>query len=77
MENEIRFYLNAIKTEIEAERFTPTYIVTAVKLPSGAIELATNTTNIVGKIVYLLEAYNDEMQLKTNTEITVQNLMVV
>ena len=77
MENEIRFYLGAIKTEIEAGRFSPTYIVTAVKLPNGAIELAVNTSEIEAKIDYILEAYDEDMCLKTNTEISMQNLMVV
>lgn len=59
------------------EPFKPKYIVTAVKLPTGAIELAVNTENIASKIDYILEAYNEDMQLKTNTSIVMQNLMIV
>lgn len=59
------------------EPFKPTYIVTAVKLPTGAIELATNTSNIAEKIDYILEAYDEDMKLKTNSEIQMMNLMVV
>lgn len=77
MENELRFYLGEIKKAIEAETFTPAYIVTAVKLPTGAIELAVNNTNIVEKIDYILEAYDEDMRLKTNTEVVMQNLLVV
>ena len=57
--------------------FKPAYIVTAVKLPTGAIELAVNTENIAEKIDYILEAYDDNMRLKTNPEICMQNIMIV
>jgi len=77
MEHEVRFYLKGVKDAIEKEQFKPTYIVTAVKLPTGAIELAVNNDKIVEKIDYILGAYDEEMRLKTNTEISMQNLMVV
>lgn len=88
MENELRYYLGVIKasmqepTEEEKEQgltewFKPKYIVTAVKLPTGAVELAVNTENIAEKIDYILEAYDDDMHLKTNTDIVMQNIMVV
>jgi hypothetical protein len=57
--------------------FVPKYLITAVKLPNEAIEVAINTENIAAKIDYILEAYEDDMHLKTNTEIVMQNLMVV
>lgn len=56
--------------------FVPTYLVTAVKLPTGAIELAVNTQNIAEKIDYILEAYDENMQLKTNPEIIMQNVLL-
>ena len=59
------------------EPFVPTYLVTAVKLPTGAIELAVNNANIPEKIDYILEAYDDNMHLKSNPEITMVQLMVV
>lgn len=88
MENEIRFYLKEIKRMMKEpciavpetdklKPFEPTYIVTAVKLPTGAIELATNTSSIEEKIDYILDAYDDTMHLKTNYDIVMQNVMVV
>ncbi len=77
MEHEIRYYLGVIKTSITDETFKPKYLVTAVKLPSGAVELAVNTEGIEEKIDYILEAYDADMRLKTNTEIVMQNIMVV
>ena len=92
MENEIRYYLGRIKQAMEytpeeteeiangamgRELFKPQYIVTAVKLPTGAIELAVNTDKIPEKIDYILEAYDENMCLKTNTDVVMQNLMVV
>lgn len=57
--------------------FKPSYIVTAVKLPTGAIELAVNNDHIVEKIDYILEAYDENMCLKTNPAVVMQNIMVV
>jgi len=86
-ENEIRFYLNQIKAAISIptpeeiaeghDAFKPSYLITAVKLPTGAIELAINTENIEAKIDYILEAYDDNMHLKSNTVIQMANIMVV
>lgn len=83
MENEIRFYLKQIKkamaepTEVDGKPFEPHYIVTAVKLPTGAIEIAVNDKEIASKIDYILDAYDDNMCLKTNTSIVMQNIMIV
>lgn len=90
--NELRYYLEIMKSAMAApavglvsdnetvehvEPFKPTYLVTAVKLPSGAIELAVNNTGIAEKIDYILEAYDENMHLKSNPEIVMQQLMVV
>lgn len=77
MENEIRYYLGLVKKSIEEEQFVPQYIVTATQLPTGAIEVAVNNSNIKEKIEYILEAYDDNMHLKTNDKIVMQNLMIV
>ena len=83
MENEIRYYLGQIKkamaepTEVDGKPFEPQYIVTAVQLPTGAVELAVNDKEIASKIDYILEAYDDDMRLKTNTSIVMKNIMVL
>ena len=91
--NEVRYYLQFMRgamtpqPEIPEDElapgaenlkpFTPTYLVTAVKLPTGAIELAINNENILEKINYILDAYDDDMRLKTNPAIEMVQLMVV
>jgi hypothetical protein len=91
--NELRYYLRCMKKLMEqitetpddelaegaanVEPFKPTYLITAVKLPTGAIELAINNDNIPAKIDYILEAYDENMHLKSNPEIVMQQLMVV
>lgn len=77
MEHEIRYYLKEIEKAIENGDFTPSYLVTAVKLPTGATELAVNNSNIMEKINYILESYDNEMKLRTNTDIVMTNIMVV
>lgn len=80
MEHEIRFYLKQIKKALSddaEEVFVPHYMVTAVKLPTGAIEIAVNDKEITGKIDYILDAYDENMRLKTNTSIVMQNIMIV
>lgn len=88
--NELRYYLEVMKNAMtpqpeipedelaeNLEPFKPTYLVTAVKLPTGAIELAINNENILAKIDYILEAYDENMHLKSNPAIVMQQLMVV
>lgn len=84
MEHEIRYYLKQMKALMaepeEGENrmpFKPSYFVTAVQLPTGAIELAVNTENIAEKIDYILEAYDGDMCLKTNREVVMKQLMIV
>ena len=93
MENEIRFYLKALLKAMEAvtdasdseldegaantQPFKPSYIVTAVKLPTGAIEIAVNDKNIKEKIEYILEAYDEEMRHKRDNSVVMQNVMIV
>lgn len=59
------------------EPFVPTHIITVVKLPTGAKEIAINTSNIEDKIDYILDAYDDEMKLKTNQNISMCNILIV
>ncbi len=77
MENEVRYYLKRIRTLIQQKEFVPQTIVTATQLPTGAVEVAINNSNIEAKIDYILEAYDDDMQLKTNNKIVMKNLMIV
>ena len=79
MENEIRHYIKLMLEEFNdpTSNFKPSYIVTAVKLPTGAIELAVNTERIKEKLEYILCAYDEDMRLKTNNSIQMQNIMVV
>lgn len=83
-EHEIRFYLKQIRALMTTptvdetrKEFKPTYLITAVKLPTGAIELSVNHDNIADKIEYILEAYDYDMSLKTNHGIVMQNIMIV
>lgn len=78
MENEVRHYLKYVRSVMnEEESPVPQYIVTAVRLPTGAIELAVNSQDIAGKIDYILGAYNDNMELKTNSDIKMEDALVV
>jgi len=78
MENEIRFYLTKIKEAMEGEeKFAPTHLVTATKLPSGSVEIAINTDKIPEKIDYILAVYDEEMRLKSSQGVVLVQLMVV
>lgn len=53
------------------------YLVVAVKLPTGAIELITNTDQIESKVEYYKNAYDDNFCLKTNPAIQIVGYMLV
>lgn len=54
----------------------PKYLVVAVKLPTGAIELITNTEQIQSKIEYYKNAYDENFCLKTNPVIQIVGFML-
>ena len=49
----------------------------AVKLPTGAIEIAINDQCLEQKLEYILSAYDDQMHLVSNKEITMIEAIVV
>lgn len=55
----------------------PKVLVIAVELPTGAIELITNTTNIDSKLEYYTTMYDDEFRLLTNPKVRVVGAMIV
>lgn len=52
-------------------------LVVAVQLPSGAIEVITNTQDLQYKAEYYLLAYDKDFVLKSNAGIKIINYMVV
>jgi hypothetical protein len=52
-------------------------LVTAVKLPTGAIEVITNTQELKTKIEYLQNAYDHEFKLKNNPNVQIVGYMLV
>lgn len=63
----------------EAEEKGPTaqMLIVAVKLPTGAVELITNTAMLHTKIDYYKNAYNEELKLKGNTNVQIVGFMFV
>lgn len=56
---------------------TPQIISVAVKLPSGAIEVITNTQETASKVDYYTNTYDDEFKLKHNKAIQIVGYMIV
>lgn len=81
MDNEVRYYLKKLQEAIKSEEepFVPQLMVTAVRLPTGFIEVAVNhnSVNIIEKIDYILKSYDQDMRLLTNTDIIMENVMIV
>ncbi len=50
-------------------------LVTAVMLPTGAVEVAVNNKGLKAKVTYILSAYDEEMRLKTNPAIQMVGVM--
>ena len=56
---------------------TVSKIVVAVKLPTGATEIIINTEDIKSKYESYCNAYDDDMCLKSNPNISIVNWMFV
>jgi len=54
-----------------------TKMVVAVKLPTGVVELIINTEDIENKVKYYLNAYDMDMKLKTNPEVSIVGCLFV
>jgi hypothetical protein len=52
-------------------------LTVAVRLPNGAIEVITNTSEIPSKIGYYLNAYDKDFKLKANPQIQIVGYMLV
>jgi hypothetical protein len=52
-------------------------LVTAVKLPTGAIETIINNKELKTKIEYLVNAYDDDFCLKNNPQVQIVGFMLV
>lgn len=55
----------------------PKVLVVAVQLPTDAIEIITNTTNIDAKLEYYAAMYDDEFRLRANPKVRVIGAMIV
>lgn len=53
------------------------YLVVAVKLPSGSVELITNNNHLDTKAKYYVDHYDDDFRLKTNPEVRIVGYMLV
>lgn len=66
------------KFEADTEtRFNFVWLVVAVMLPTGQIELITNAHRIPEKIDYYLASYDHEFKLKTNPNVRIVGFMLV
>ena len=65
-------YLNALSTYGSVNK-----MVVAVKLPTGYTEIIINTEGIDSKVRYYEGAYDDEMCLKTNSNVQILAWMFV
>ncbi|MEK5165991.1 hypothetical protein NYE69_27095 [Paenibacillus sp. FSL R5-0527] len=71
-----RIFRLQVEKMAEAEK-EPQLLVVAVKLPSGAFEVITNTQDLKNKIDYYLNAYDDDFRLKVNQNIQIVEFMLV
>lgn len=77
MVNSVRYELEEALRQINEDGRQIHTLVTAVLLPTGAKEIAINSDSLIGKLTYILGAYDTEMRLKTNTSIVMTAVMVV
>jgi len=77
MKNEVRIALEQHLVDVVINGKAPTHLVTAVRLPTGAVEIAVNTENLDEKLHYIARSYDDEMRLKTSPFVRMIDIMVI
>lgn len=65
------------KLEKKLNKENKVCIVTTCKLPSGAVEVLINYQELEAKKEYLLNAYNESLELKTMKEIKLLDCIVI
>lgn len=63
--------------EFDEKIATMRYLVLAIRLPNGAVELITNTMDFQEKFQYLVSTYDKELKMYNNTLIQIINWMIV
>ena len=63
--------------EFDEKIATMRYLVLAIRLPNGAVELITNTMDFQEKFQYLVSTYDKELKMYDNTLIQIINWMIV
>ena len=63
--------------EAEEKGTTAQMMIAAVRLPTGAVEVITNTALIPTKIEYYNTAYDEEFKLKANSNVQIVGFMFV
>lgn len=63
--------------EAEEKEKTAQMLIVAIKLPTGAIEIITNTAKIATKVDYYNTAYDEEFRLKNNANVRIVGFMFV
>lgn len=74
----VRSRLEATYDRMGAGRgWNPQWFVVCVQLPDGAKELITNHSDLVGKVEYYLDKYDEDMSLKSCKEVKLLDFMIV
>jgi hypothetical protein len=68
--------LEKLKKKIDCYE-EPKLIVTVVKLPTGALEVITNYQELKAKLDYILNAYDDNLCLKTCPQIKLMDCIIL
>lgn len=53
------------------------YLIVAVQLPTGAIEVINNFEDIAQKVDYYMSAYNENFELKANPKVKIVDFMII
>lgn len=69
--------LNREKLEKKLNKENKVCIITTCKLPSGSVEVLINYQKLEEKKDYLLNAYDDNLKLKTMQDIKLLDLIVI
>ena len=52
-------------------------LITVTELPTGALEVQINDSALISKYQYIIDAYDDQMRLKSNPEIHILDFIIV
>lgn len=73
--NRLNIFKNILEDMISGQTNVK-IIILVIELPSGALEVITNSENLIDKMQYIINTYDDRLHMKSNQDIRIADYII-